>query len=299
MTDNIKPRIAVSFSGGRTSAVMTRLVLQKYGGTHDIVVTFANTGCEHPATLDFVRDCDADFGFGTTWIEAVVDQDHRIGIRPKVVTYETASRRGEPFEEYIRKYGIPSQSHPQCTSRLKTEPMEWYLRKVIGWEKGTYDTAIGIRADEIDRVSAKKEEYRFIYPLVKAGVTKDVVRATCALWAHDLKIPGDHYGNCVWCWKKSLRKLMTLAAESPEVFDFPCLMEAKYGSHKASKGVRNFFRGERTVADIKKLAKQPFTRYQDMPLSGEPMSALDLGSACGETCEIGADDSGYPIDDLL
>lgn len=33
----MKPRLAISFSGGRTSAVMTKLCLERYRESHDIV----------------------------------------------------------------------------------------------------------------------------------------------------------------------------------------------------------------------------------------------------------------------
>ena len=50
-------KICISFSGGRSSAVMTKMVLQKYPDA-EIQITFANTGFEHEDTLRFVNDCD-------------------------------------------------------------------------------------------------------------------------------------------------------------------------------------------------------------------------------------------------
>lgn len=47
----------VSFSGGRTSAYMLRQVLNNNDNLNDLVVTFANAGKEHPATLEFVQEC--------------------------------------------------------------------------------------------------------------------------------------------------------------------------------------------------------------------------------------------------
>jgi len=39
-----------------------------------------------------------------------------------LVTFETASRNGEPFEEMIQKYGITNMQSPQCTRNLKGLP---------------------------------------------------------------------------------------------------------------------------------------------------------------------------------
>lgn len=289
----MRPRLAISFSGGRTSAVMTRRCINLFSESHDIVVTFANTGCEHPATLDFVRDCDNYFNFKTVWMEAITTPGARIGVRPRIVTYDTASRDGKPFESYIAKYGVPNRNSPQCTSRLKTEIMEYYLRKVVGWKKGTYKTAIGIRSDEMDRVSAKKDEYGFIYPLLDAGIRKQDVLSECASWPFDLRIPGEHWGNCVWCWKKSFRKLMTLAKEDVSVFQFPHRMENTYGhiKAKAADGRRRFFRMNKSAADIVGMSMtEKFALFTDEKQRALFDERLDVGSACGESCEIGADE---------
>jgi hypothetical protein len=289
---DIYKRIACSNSGGRTSAFMTQKVREAYGHNHEIVVTFANTGCEAAETLDFVKAQDDHWGTKTVWLEAVVGGEG-VGIRHKVVTYETAARNGEPFEAFIAKYGIPNRMLPQCTSRLKTEVMEDYL-KSIGWVRGVklnYCTAIGIRADEIDRVSRRARDKAWFYPLADWGVEKDEVLSYMSRFPWDLKLKGEHYGNCTWCWKKSFRKLMTLAKNSPEVFDFPKRMETQYGHVKASKFARTFFRENKTVADIVAMSQQPFEEFVDTNAT-QFNEKLDVGSGCGESCEIGADDDG-------
>lgn len=289
-----RPKLAISFSGGRTSAVMTKLLVERYRETHDLSITFANTGQEHEATYEFVRNCDEHFGFGTVWLEAVVDQNHGKGIKHKIVNFETASRNGEPFEAVISKYGIPHMGNPHCTGRLKEEVMESYLRS-IGWQKRTYDRAIGIRADEDHRMSPRMYEDRFIYPMIEGGWTKEKVIAEVRSWPFDLELPGEHYGNCKWCWKKSRRKLLTLAKESPEVFDFPLRMEQLFSTHKVTPaqaspcGRRLFFRGHLTVADLMALAQQPFEPFVDGFVSRED-DPLDYGVGCGESCEIGSDE---------
>jgi hypothetical protein len=278
-----RPKLAISFSGGRSSAVMTKLCLEEYGDSHDIVVTFANTGCEHPATLDFVRDCDSHWNFNTVWLEAVVFHGEKIGSRHKVVTYDTASRNGEPFEQVIKKYGMPNPSKAgHCTRELKRNVIRSYLRS-IGWAPKEYVVAIGIRADEIDRLSTSDPS--FIYPLVSLGYTKEMVNAFMRRQPFDLGIPSDAYGNCVWCWKKSLRKLLTVAKKDPDAFEFPAKMERIYGSQDVA-----FFRESRFTQDILAMAQSvKFESYADSSQLTIWDELLDLGGACSDGCEIGHD----------
>ena len=46
-----------SFSGGRTSALMTKLMMEHEAHKYSAVINvFANTGQEHPKTLEFVHN---------------------------------------------------------------------------------------------------------------------------------------------------------------------------------------------------------------------------------------------------
>lgn len=300
--DQVKPRLSISFSGGRSSAVMTRLCLLEFANTHTIVVTFANTGCEHEATLEFVRDCDLHWGFNTVWLEAVIG-GKGVGPRAKIVDFATASRDGKPFEDAIKKHGIFNPANPNCTNRLKIEVMESYL-KSIGWDRGSYSTAIGIRADEMDRVSPRASQMRVIYPLVNAGIGKKQVAAMMAQAAFDLRLPGDHYGNCVWCWKKSMRKLLTVAKHTPEAFDFPARMERDHGHVNTDRmeagefgSTRTFFRHGKSSQDILETAhNSTFREYEEtrqltFGFWDEAWDELDIGGGCGDSCEAFADEN--------
>ena len=278
---------------------MTKLCVEKFKDTHDIAITFANTGCEHENTLDFVNKCDKHFGWGVVWIEAVVNPEKGKGIRHKVVDYETASRYGEPMEADFAKHGLPGPGWLHCTRDTKELPIKDYLKSVLGWKWGEFWIAIGIRADEVDRVSTNREKLKFVYPLVDAGWTKEDLNAKCASWPFDLDLKGEHYGNCVWCWKKSMRKLLTLAQDDESIFDFPRKMEEKY-SHITTTNdpnmSRQMFRKNMTTVDIIKMAREGnFEPYRDQDQTQMLSQAsydvfLDTGSACGESCEIGADE---------
>ena len=308
---------------------MVDQILKNWGDEKEIAICFANTGKEEEATLEFVDAVDRNFcrprGHKVAWLEAVIHGPGK-GPTAKEVTFETADREGKPFEAALQKHGIFCRTHPQCTTRLKEEPMDWWRKNILGW--GTdYVTAIGIRADEIDRVSAKAKERRFIYPLADWGWRKRDVSHYMARFDWDLKIPGDHWGNCDCCWKKSLRKLMTRAKEDPSVFDWWSEMERRYGraggvSKKNEERVkaaleeirqagheihgevqrkaRVFFRENRSAPDIIDLANSTdFEPYEDDKFD-DPDNFdrwWDVGSACGESCEIGADN--YDISDNL
>ena len=287
-------RLLISFSGGRTSGYMTWRILQEWRDRYDdIIVLFANTGCEHEKTLEFVHNCDKHLGFNTVWLESVPQDEFGKGCVAKVVNFETASRDGTPFEAAVKRYGIFNASSPNCTGKLKVDPIRNYVRG-IGWKSKTYDQCIGIRADEIDRMSPVAQAERILYPLVKWGVDKTMVLDWWGNQAFDLDLP-EHLGNCVWCWKKSDRKLLTIAKDTPEFFELPMKMEKKYHTWE-SKRTGNvikdavFFRNHRSAKDIIAASQEPFIPWtptaaqQQMGLFS--LDEMDISNGCSESCEV-------------
>ena len=158
----------ISFSGGRTSAYMLHRVLEANNGLPaEAIVCFANTGKEHPNTLEFVRDCEKNWNVEIHWLEYTAEEP-----RFKRVTFETASRNGEPFEQLIvKKNYLPNPVTRFCTVEMKIRTIHKYL-KSLGWEHNENMDWVGIRADE-QRRAAKIACDRT--PLVTANVTaKDV-----------------------------------------------------------------------------------------------------------------------------
>jgi len=276
----LRTRVLVSVSGGETSALMAVLLKQALLA-HEVVFVFANTGCEDERTLVFVDRLDRAYDLGLVWVEAVVQALKGAGTRATTTTFRDAARDGEPFEAVVAKYGLPGPKYPHCNRELKLAPIHDYARRVLGWEPRSYSTAIGIRADEIDRMSdASKRIYGTVYPLVALGVTKKDVRTFWEQQLFRLEVP-EHRGNCVWCWKKSLQKLRTIAVETPSAFEFPAHLEADYASVGAPDAPRKMFRENRTASDILALTTEPFAKFAD-PRFAE-------ANGCGETCEVHAD----------
>lgn len=204
----------ISFSGGRTSAYMLWRVLQAHDMSlpDDAVVCFANTGKECEETLEFVRDCSEHWNVPITWLEYRNDER---GF--EVVSYEKASRNGEPFEALIRKRGyLPNVAARFCSIDLKIRVIHKYL-KFLGWDHTEHDDWVGIRADERRR-AAKISRDRV--PLVAAGVTKDDVGAFWKAQPFDLGLPNNNgvtmHGNCDLCFLKAPAKILSLVSEKPE-----------------------------------------------------------------------------------
>ena len=288
-----RPHLKISFSGGRTSALMTALLLHEYREVRGVpcTVVFANTGQEHEETLKFIDRCDKEWGFNVTWLEAVVIPQKRKGTQSRVVSYETASRDGAPYADGCAKYGIPNKINPWCTRELKMAALHWHMTSRLSLPRTAYTTAIGIRADEIDRSSPNADKHGFVYPLCTLGITKPQVLAWFKRQAFDLQIP-EHLGNCTWCWKKSERKLFTVAHDLPAAFDFPARMEALHGNAGALAprlGPQVFFRGNRSAEEMREQAAA-YTGSLYTDPNWDYNAALDMGGACGESCEIGADD---------
>ena len=290
-------RLSISFSGGKTSAFMADHCLNgREEDWDDVVVVFANTGQEHEKTLEYVNACDKQYGLNVVWLEAVVDPESGQGTKHRVVTFETASRKGEPFEGVATKFGLPNQTFQVCNREMKLRPMTSYLRS-LGWKRGDHQIAVGIRYDELDRMSPASMADGVFYPLIDAKVTKEQVLSWEASQPVRLGIP-EHYGNCVWCWKKSFRKLATVAREMPRAFEFPAYLEARYPNNGAGQGNRRMFRGRKSVRDIFDLARDPNLKpfvdsfkYSD--------DEVDLGAACGESCEIGTDGAEETLPEII
>ncbi|WP_055076323.1 phosphoadenosine phosphosulfate reductase family protein [Pseudanabaena sp. 'Roaring Creek'] len=291
-------RLLISFSGGETSAYMAKLLLDQYRGSVEILVLFANTGQEAEETLVFVKECDRVFNLNLVWIEADVQPERGIGTKAKTTDFWDASRNGEPFRDAIKKYGIPNVGNPICKRELKIVPMQSYIRSV-GWKKNSYTTAIGIRADEMDRMSNDAEASNFIYPLVDWNIDKAKVNDFWHYMPFRLNLKGWE-GNCKTCWAKSNRKLYQIAKDHPDWYDFFSEMEFLYRSFtpERRKGstfrengsyrrtIHNFFSKQRdTTAILEHAWLQEFE-----PPSNDRQSLfdeeLDSLSQCFEGCDV-------------
>lgn len=298
----MRQKVLISFSGGSTSGFMVWWLLKNCQKIFEMIVVFANTGKEKEETLIFIDECDKYWGFNVVWVEAITNPQNGIGVRAKVVDFVTASRNGEPYEAMIAKHGIPSKSSPHCTRELKRYAINAYARS-IGWKPKDYVTAIGIRIDEADRIKIGP----FLYPLVSAKfcpMSKADINLFWRQQSFRLHLKG-YEGNCNKCFKKSLRKLMTIEKDEREAGQVDMWwdkMEEKYENFIPEtkrkgkiKPPLRFYRGNMTIGDIRDVSLQDFKKAEDDSKKTDAQQKLPFGSkllfmdeanGCSESCEV-------------
>lgn len=215
----------ISFSGGRTSAYMLWRVLQSNNGLPtDARVCFANTGKEEEATLEFVHDCEKTWGIDIDWLEYRVDQP-----RFEKVTFETASRNGEPFEALIRKKKyLPNVVARFCTQELKVLTIDRYMKSI---DMEDYMTMVGVRADEPRRVSKIRQQETKFCPLADDGITEKDVWEFWDKHSFDLKLAKfSGASNCDLCFLKGGNILIGLVNQNPDRVVWWAEMEKVVGS---------------------------------------------------------------------
>lgn len=242
----VTDRTCLQLSGGRTSAYMLWRTLQANGGKpDDLVVCFENTGREDEATLRFVHEIESRWGVPIVWLEYRKANDP--ADRWQQVSFETASRNGEPFAAAIeqRQY-LPNPVTRFCTVELKIRTAHRYLRS-IGWfdDDEGWDQFVGIRADEQRRVakirarpSPEIVRETMCMPLADAGVTVQEVNDFWSKQPFNLELLTVNgrtlAGNCDLCFLKPTGQRLALIKEQPERAVWWIQQEARGLSSKPS-----------------------------------------------------------------
>lgn len=264
----IQDKTLICFSGGRTSAYLLWRVIQSNNGLpDDAVVLFANTGKEEEATLRFVDRCSREWNVPITWLEYEWKEDAKN--RYRVVTFETASRNGEPFEAAIRsRRYLPNPVARYCTSLLKIRPFSQYLAS----QNEEWIQMVGIRADEQRRVAKirsrpKEDGFERVMPLAEAGVTKKDVGEFWANNSFDLELPNMNgvtmHGNCDLCYLKGASQILSLIQEKPERAIWWAKMENMV-TEMVDKESGAFFRSDRpSYTEMARFQKSQASLFED------------------------------------
>ncbi len=304
---------------------------------------FMDTGAEHPKTYEFIKKCVEHFGIDLTCLQPDFNQPVGDGFNSKVVPVDQIKYdlKEGAFIGLMKKYGVPTVAKAFCTSRMKSDACRKYCAEKYG--KGNYTTLLGIRYDEparlvgmsdyatlkraglsdiyiaeqfsrayneascdnklIKKSASEKRENGFNYLATISDFEKDDVLEFWSEMPFNLEID-EHLGNCVFCIKKSIKKIALAARDEPELAaDWISAIEAgsdrlnnpiekktdglfveTYTQH-IKKGV--MYRGSNTMESI--IAKFALHSREEIYDSIRSMKRKESGG-CTESCEAFASD---------
>lgn len=281
----------IGVSGGRTSAYLLRLVLDRNGGLPDNArAIFTNTGKEREETLEFVKEIEERWNVPILWLEYWRDETRR-GTKNdprniyRVVDFKTASRKGEPFEMALEtRKTVPGTGQRFCTSMLKIFPADRYLRHELGWKTKNIRKMLGIRRDEESRATiAFLSECPVELPLLSAGIGADEINRFWAESPFDLALKSG-MGNCDLCFMKSVNLSKGILQKEPERADQWIEWEKKYGLRMEKHGQFSIpvLRQHRFRRDMTMEELLTTTLNSDEEFSEEYPAEDGLGCYCGD-----------------
>ncbi|CDG95444.1 putative phosphoadenosine phosphosulfate reductase [Xenorhabdus bovienii str. puntauvense] len=272
----------VSFSGGRTSAYLVYLMEQRRQQGEDVRYVFMDTGAEHPMTYRFVREVVKFWDIPLVVLQA--EMNPQLGASNGYTVWEPKDIQRmpvlKPFSDMVKKYGTPYIGGAFCTDRLKLRPFNAYCNDHFG--RGNYQTWIGIRADEPRRLN-RKDSIGYLADI--SDFDKQDVLDWWETQPFNLLIP-EHLGNCVFCIKKSSKKIGLACQDEPglkRVFESECITgkHVRDGHRKTAKEI--MYRGNISLDGIAKMYSN--ADYQNLYQEMVAARRFDSGS-CSESCEI-------------
>lgn len=207
----------ISFSRGRSSAMMLKILSDNNQIDNNTYVCFCNTGKEHEETLKFVNACAVNWEINIHWLEYTKEKP-----KFKEVSFDTAARNGEPFSELIQSKGgkyLPNLMQRFCTVEMKIKTIERFMKKNNAKEYVTY---LGIRHDEQKRINRLSEDENRIFPLNDLKINKNHVNEFWKNQNFDLNLPIG-WGNCELCFMKGKSyagQLVELIRQNPKAADW-------------------------------------------------------------------------------
>ncbi len=286
MSEKVK---VVSFSGGRTSAYLVWLMEKTKRPGEVVVYLFMDTGAEHPKTYEFVRNVVKHFGIDLVCLRVDINPELGKGNGYKVVSIDEIGPDLSPWSEMMKKYGVPYYGGAFCTDRMKLVPFKKYCDDAFG--KGNYETWLGIRADEPNRL-AKKDGIRYL-----AEISDFEKQDVLDWWSEqDFDLNLDEWlGNCVFCMKKSDLKLAAAQRDEPWMYiDFiECITSSNVRTGLKAGSASSMYRKKRSLQQVISMFDSSTGDEIKLRIRGGKM--VDSGS-CSESCEVFACGTQLEID---
>ncbi len=268
----------VSFSGGRTSAYLCKVMIDTYG-KDNVDFIYMDTGAEHPKTYEFIKNVNREFDLNLICLRLKVNPELGKGNSYTVVDIDTLAPDLKPFADMMGKYGVPYIGGMFCTDRMKLTPFTKYCNDTYG--KKNYETWLGIRADEPNRL---KEKQGLRYMAEITDFEKQDVLNWWAKMPFDLGID-EWLGNCIFCPKKSNLKLAAAQRDEPEfylsylntLYSDTVRLDDNTGHHS------KMYRGKQSLEKL--IATFDGSTGEEIKSRIRGSKMIDTNS-CSESCEV-------------
>ena len=273
--------LLINVSGGRSSAMMARHIQtsEKYKDYQKLYV-FCNTGLERPETIQFLKDQMKFWDLPLYLIEGVYSLKKGIGVKSKLVDFDTLDMDGKVFSQAIEQLnknewcGVPNEAIPYCSDYMKKRVSHHFAKEVFGSTK--YLSAIGFRLEDMPKritwSEIKKEKKRIFPLLTDFGNAVNQFELNRFFRKEKFKLNiHSRLGNCTYCQKKSDRNLIEaiqfdLRKQDFRYIDWYKNEESKYGN--------KFFRENRSIDDLVNTAQHAM----------DDGTQLEMFSDVGEAC---------------
>lgn len=278
----------VSFSGGRTSAYLCKVMIEKFG-RENVDFVFMDTGAEHEKTYEFIKNVNNHFNLNLTCLRGDFSRPIGGGVYYKVIDINDCNADLKPWKDMLKKYGVPYIGGMFCTDRMKLKPFKKYCDAKYG--KGCYETWLGIRADEPKRLTPKSG-IRYM-----AEITEFEKQDVLHFWS---KMPFDlgvdeWLGNCVFCPKKSNLKLAAAQRDETGMYhEFLEVLSCESVRMDNKTGAKEvMYRG-------KKSLQQLITTFDGS--TGDEIKSrirgakMEGANSCSESCEVFNDETQTQFD---
>lgn len=269
----------VSFSGGRTSAYLCHLMIEKFG-RENVDFVYMDTGAEHPKTYEFIRKVNDYFKLNLTCLRTDFSSPLGVGNSFNVVDINSINHDLVPFKEMIAKYGVPYIGGMFCTDRMKLVPFTKYCQEKYG--RGNYETWLGIRADETKRLKPKKG-IRYMAEI--SEFEKEDVLEFWSGMPFDLDLD-EWLGNCsVGCPKKSNLKLAAAQRDEPGMYhDWLSAIYSDDVRHDDKTGHHSqMYRGKRSLEQVVAMFDGSTGDEIKSRIRG---GRMENSGSCSESCEV-------------
>ena len=211
-----KPYFVVSLSGGKDSTAMLLRLLEENRPVDEIL--FCDTGMEFPAMYHHLDKLETYIGRPITRVKA--EQDFALYFSDLPIKRSNVEAFVQRYGENYTGYSWPGPKMRWCTTLLKNNPRERYLKKIC--EDYTVYQYVGIAADEEYRLQRKNNQREdTFHPLVEWNMTE----ADCLQYCYDRGFNWDglyeifHRVSCWCCPLQSLSELRNLHEHFPELWE--------------------------------------------------------------------------------